>query len=162
MSSDINPSYPDSDNPPKSTPEMGDYERKWEGDQSYDLTDVQLRAIGFTVQGLPDTQIAEILHINRRTLWDWKTYSDDYRSALTSARAQFHDSVIDRSQNLFHRAAGVLNKILEDPDVKNRLRSAQILVQNAARLKPPREKLPTTDDDQDDDWPMPDLPPKVG
>lgn len=45
----------------------------------YNLDEVQFRAIELTVQGLGDVQIAEMLSINRRTLWRWKTLDEDYR-----------------------------------------------------------------------------------
>jgi hypothetical protein len=160
MSSDSELPRLDFDNFPKTSAEMGNCGEDLTGDESLDLSKLQLRAIGFTVQGLPDTQIADILSINRRTLWDWKTNNEDYRLALASARSQFHDSVIDCSQNLFFRSTTVLAKILEDADVKNRLRAAQILIQNASRMKPPPEKIPTPSPEEDD-WPEPNLDPEI-
>jgi hypothetical protein len=48
---------------------VGPSETQWDLDSFYGLTDIQVRAIELTVQGHPDTQIAQVLSINRKTLW---------------------------------------------------------------------------------------------
>ena len=65
--------------------EIGDSERMWDIGYAPNLTDLQLHAIALTIQGHRDTQTARILSINRRTLWQWKTFDDEYRAALARA-----------------------------------------------------------------------------
>jgi len=65
--------------------------------QNVDLDEIRFRAIELTIQGLSDTQIAERLMINRRTLWRWKTHDEDYRWALAEARTQAYSTVADCS-----------------------------------------------------------------
>jgi DNA-binding CsgD family transcriptional regulator len=141
---------------------MGTSETFWGIDLPVDLTDIQFRAIEFTIQGLHDTQIAQTLGINRKTLWKWKTNDDDYRQALTIARAQLHAATADRCQNIAQKAAAVLAKFLDDTADNNRLRAAQILLTVASRFKPtpPAQRPPA--DPQDDHWSEPALEPKVG
>jgi hypothetical protein len=139
---------------------MGHYEAEWDISESVNLTEVQLRAVELTVQGLSDIQIAEMLSVNRKTLWRWKTFNDEYRQTLASARSQLHASAADRSQNLLFRATAVLAKFLEDASDKNRLRAAQILLQTAGRFRPlaRQQAAPTPVSD----WPPPELEPKLG
>src|SRR6202034_4168449 len=62
--------------------------------RSFNLTDIQLLAIEHTLRGARDSQTAEMLDINRKTLWNWKTFNEDYRRALAEGRAAIHAAVI--------------------------------------------------------------------
>jgi hypothetical protein len=162
MPADFALSSPDSDKCPKSdSAELGHFEATWDIEQSVNLTDLQLRAIEFTVQGHSDSQIAEMLSIDRKTLWRWKTLNDEYRYVLASARSQVHAAAGDRCQNLLFRATAVLARFLEDPADKNRMRAAQILLQTAGRIRPVPQKQPPQPA-VSDGWPEAILPPKVG
>jgi transposase-like protein len=130
------------------------------------VTDIQFRAIDLIIQGFKDTKIAQALGISRKTLWNWKSKDDDYRQALTEARATLHGSTGDRCQTIAQKATAVLAEFLED-DVKdnNRLRAAQILLTAASRFKPVPEKRdpkPTQKEIANYYFPPPDLGPKVG
>lgn len=153
---------PDSDKCPKNdSAELGHFGAEWDIEQECNLTEVQLRAIELTVQGYGDTQIAEMLAIDRKTLWRWKTLGDEYRQVLASARSQVHAAAADRCQNLLFRATAVLARFLDDPAEKNRMRAAQILLQTAGRFRPdPQKRAPLAP--ASDPWPEPVLPPKVG
>ncbi len=105
----------------------GTSEELWET-LPLNVTDIQFRAIELIIQGLKDTQIAHALGISRKTLWQWKTHDDDYRKALTEARAALHGSTGDRCQTIAQKATTVLAEFLnEDVEDINRLRAAQIL-----------------------------------
>ena len=109
-----------------------------------------------------DTQIAEMLSIDRKTLWRWKRLNDEYRYVLASAASlQVHAAAGDRCQNLLFRATAVLARFLEDPADKNRMRAAQILLQTAGRIRPVPQKQPP-EPAVSDGWPEAILPPKVG
>ncbi len=143
----------------------GTFERIWET-LPLNVTDIQFRAIELLIQGFKDTQIAQALGISRKTLWNWKSKDDDYRQALTEARATLHGSTGDRCQTFAQKATAVLAEFLhEDVEANNRLRAAQILLTAASRFKPvPEKRQPTPTQKEIDNYyfPPPDLGPKVG
>jgi hypothetical protein len=150
--------YPD---PIPETPPggVGPSEAQWDLNSFYGLTDIQVRAIELTVQGHPDTQIAQILSINRKTLWKWKNLNEEYKIALNTARTQAHAGVVDRYRTLLMRAVGVIAKVLEDPIEDKRYRAALALLNMAGSFRP----LPIQSDPRPMDYmPLPEFPPKVG
>jgi hypothetical protein len=138
----------------------------WEATHTFDLSDAQFRAIDLTVQGLRDTQIAQALSLNPKTLWRWKTENDTYRRALIIAREQVHGSTTDRCQHIAQKATGVLAGFLEPAnEPQNRMKAAQILLNVATRFKPipeKRERIPTQKEIDNYYFPAPILEPKVG
>jgi hypothetical protein len=158
MSADSPPDFQDPQDPSPHPPEMGHSVAEWDSSPAYELTDVQFRAIELTVQGYGDVQIAQILSVHRKTLWRWKSFNEEFRAALADARVQIHAAVADRYRTLLLRATGVMAKFLEDPADNNRFRASYALLMMAGCFKPaPPPALPETDD-----WPAPELPPKVG
>jgi len=124
-----------------------------------------MRAIELTVQGLGDVQIAQMLSINRKTLWRWKTFDENYRQVLAEARSQAHAYATDRYQMLLIRATSVLARFLDDPQEDNRFRAATVLLNMAGCFRPITRKFlisTTRSNDGDNSWPEPQLPPKVG
>lgn len=140
---------------------MGHSETDWDICELLNLSEIQLRAMELTAQGLTDITISEQLSINRKTLWRWKNFNDDYRLALWSARTQLYGSAADRCQNLLFRATAVLAKFLDDANDKNRLRAAQVLLQTARRFRPV-QNLAAPKPETTLDWPPPILEPKIG
>ncbi|HEX4054602.1 MAG TPA: hypothetical protein VHX86_10090 [Tepidisphaeraceae bacterium] len=142
--------------------QVGHFGANWGIDPAYyDLDEIQIRAIELTLQGTRDGKIAEMLSIDRKTLWRWKTRDKDYGRALDDARTQLYSAIADRYRTLVLRATGVMAKFLEDSIDNNRFRAAYALLMMAGAFKPisaPSKKeaieLPRR--------PMPDLPPKVG
>jgi hypothetical protein len=143
-------------------------------DPNFNLSNTQCRAIVLALDGLRWSQIARTLGLSRKTLWRWKTQNSDFQLALADARADRHDFALERCQTLASRATFVLAKFLDDSvEDKTRLRAAQLLLQAAARFKPPATRRPLPDyptdpiltppppDDLDSD-PEPELEPKVG
>jgi hypothetical protein len=140
-------------------------------DPNYNLSNCQCRAIELALDGLRWSHIARTLNLSRQTLWRWKAQNPDFQRALASARADRHDFAVERCQTFATRAVSVLGKFLDDPADKNRMRAAQLLLQAAARLKPPEPRHispdypanPLITPSQDDiDEPEPNLEPKVG
>jgi len=109
-----------------------------------------------------DTQIAQTLSVDRKTLWRWKTHDEDYRQALTSARIYLHGTTADRCQTIAQKAAGVLAKFLDDTDDKIRLKAAHILMTAASRFKPVTPTIRPQANASEDYYPPPILEPKVG
>jgi hypothetical protein len=161
MSADSIPNSPDFDTPPPIPPEMGHSGTEWDEYPSYELSDLQFRAIELTVQGLSDTQIAQMLSIDRKTLWRWKSFDEEYRRALTDAREQIHAAVSDRYRTLLMRATSVMAKFLEDPVENNRFRASHALLMMAGCFKPLPPMALTTSEPLSFP-PPPELPPKVG
>jgi hypothetical protein len=124
------------------------------------LNDTQLRAIELTVQCYSDTQISTMLGINRRTLWRWKNFDDDFRRALENVRMQTHAAVIDRYSTLLARSTSVFAKMLSDPAEDKQFRAAQTLINMAGSFRPVAARL--SPPKQNDDWPEPILEPKIG
>jgi hypothetical protein len=128
-----------------------------------DLTDIQIRAIELAIQGLNDSQIAETLSISRKTIWRWKTFDENYRQVLTECRAQAHGYATDRYQVLLIRATSVLAEFLSDTNDNNRFRAAQVLLNMAGCFRPETKFVASSTSNPDDEyWPEPQLPPKVG
>ena len=101
-----------------------------------------------------------MLSIDRKTLWRWKTFDEDYRQALADARSQVYAAVADRYRAILLRATSVMAKFLEDPVENNRFRASYALLMMAACFKPAPPALPAPG--QSYSFPIPDLPPKVG
>jgi hypothetical protein len=69
--------------------------------------------------------------------------------------------VVDRYRNLLLAATHVMSKFLRDESTPNdRFRTAYGLLMMAGNFKPPAQIAPALP--QEDDFPMPVLPPKVG
>ena len=133
-----------------------------------ELSDVQLRAIELTVQGLSDVKVALMLSIERRTLWRWRTKDPNYRRVLEEARRQISTAATDQYQNLLHRATVELANFLRDESDDRRFRAATAILNMAGCFKAPAQKTnPSsgsveTNVDPQTDWPQPELPEKVG
>ncbi len=109
--------------------------------RSFDLSERQLLAIDHTLRGVNDSRIAEILDIDRKTLWNWKTFNEDYRRALAEGRAALHAAVIDQLQATAAKALTAVDDLLDDSDEQTRLRAAQITLRP---LPPSNRSFPTT------------------
>jgi hypothetical protein len=138
----------------------------WDTAGTFNLSDMQFRAIELTIQGQRDTQIAQTLGLNRKTIWRWKTEIEPYREALTLARLHLHSATTDRCQTIAQKATAVLASFLE-PGVEShdRMKAAQILLNVATRFKPvpeKRDRPPTQKEIDNYYFPPPDLGPKVG
>ena len=104
--------------------------------KSFNLSILQVEAIGHALRGTRDSRIADILGIDRKTLWNWKMFNDDYRNALAVARDMLRSMAIDQYQTTLARATSVLEQYLDDSDHNRRFRAAQTLLQMAAVMKP--------------------------
>jgi DNA-binding CsgD family transcriptional regulator len=82
------------------------------------LSDKQLQAIELTIQGYPDIRIADMLEIDRRTLWHWKTQNEDYRKLLFQSRDYVHTRVSDRYHDLLTQAWSVIEESLDHHRVR--------------------------------------------
>jgi DNA-binding CsgD family transcriptional regulator len=160
-----------SDLPPGTPPPGGDLghsETRWDFTDIDPLSELQLQAIELTMQGHTDVAIAEMLGINRRTLWRWKNLDDDYRRVLNNARIQLYATAADRYQMLLTRATGVMSQNLQDSAEENRFRAAIAILNMAGSFRPLPPKYFLTNDtlparrEEHSLMPMPDLPEKMG
>jgi transposase-like protein len=147
----------DSDGTCPNTP-PGD-ETFWDICKDWGLDDRQIQAIELTVGGLSETQVAQQLGINRRTLWRWRTYNADYRAALLDARMHAFSTIGDAYQGILHRAAKVMAELLDDPQPANRYRAAQTLITMSGSFRPRVTKQLMEFKPK---MPEPDLPEKMG
>jgi hypothetical protein len=158
-SNSINEEYPDPI--PETHPrDLGSSEIFYDIEPDFDITDIQTRAIELTILGHNDSQVAQLLRINRRTLWTWKTQNPNYQRALSSARIQAHAGIIDRYRHLLLRASEILAQLLEDPSEEKRQRAALALLNMVGSFRPPQ---PIQSNSRAQDYfPPPILPPQVG
>ena len=122
------------------------------------LSNAQVRAIQLALDGHRWGRIAQLLHIDPKTLWRWRNENPDFQSTLTDARTQRIESADQRAQWIAERATETLDEILHNSADNHRLRAAQIALQHSVRIRP----KPTTHNPDDEYWPEPELPPKVG
>ncbi len=120
-------------------------ERNREMTPAANLSDTQLNAIDLLLQGFNETQAAQALSINRRTLYHWKTHDEDYREALAEARHQFHATVTDRLESIVYKATNTLVKFLEDPTDASRMKAVKILLNVSQPLQTRPAPKATTD-----------------
>jgi hypothetical protein len=129
-------------------------------DLTYDLDHRQLRAIQLTTLGWRFSRIASEIHVDPRTLYRWRTENDNFRSALAQAKTDRDDSADQHTHGVADLAVDVLEEILHEAQDTHRLRAAQIILTHSTRLKP---KPTSRSENQDEEsWPEPELPPKVG
>jgi hypothetical protein len=139
--------------PPGETGHSGTSEDDFE---FFTLTDQQFRAIELTVKGNSDISIAQELDIDRKTLWRWRTFNDQYRTVLSNSRIERRANTIDRYQVLLDKATSILIQFLSDPNDKTRLRAANAILNMAGCFQPLNPThFPIS-------RPEPVLPPKVG
>jgi DNA-binding CsgD family transcriptional regulator len=155
---------------PPHSPYLGDF-GKFHLGRDANLSDKQLHAIDLTIQGYPDIRIAEMLEIDRRTLWYWKTKNEDYRQLLFLARDNVHMRVTDRYHDLLTRAWSVIEASLDHHKEENRFQAAKSLLhmagafQRRALKKIPQEDEPRDRQDRTErqlEKETPTLPPKMG
>ncbi len=113
--------------------------------RSFNLSCLQMQAIEHSLRGVRDSRIAEILGIDRKTLWNWKTFNEDYRRALAEGSAAIHAALIEQIQSAAAKAADALDDLLDDSNEQIRLSAAQTLLRSAAAFKPksPRHQYHT-------------------
>jgi hypothetical protein len=104
--------------------------------KSFNLSVLQVEAIGHALRGTRDSRIADILGIDRKTLWNWKMFNRDYRNALAVARDMLRSMAINQYQTTLAHATSVLEEYLNDSDHNRRFRAAQTVLQMAAIMKP--------------------------
>ncbi len=104
--------------------------------QYFTLTDQQFRAIELTVRGDSDTSIAKELDIDRKTLWRWRTFNDQYRTVLSNARIERRSTTIDRYQVILDKATVILAQSLNHPNDQIRLRAANAIINMAGCFQP--------------------------
>jgi hypothetical protein len=135
------------------------------------LSDTQLQAIDLTIQGYPDIRIADMLDIDRRTLWNWKMQNEDYRKLLFLTRDHVHTRVTDRYHDLLTRAWSVIEESLDHHKQENRFQAAKSLLHMAGAFqRRALKKIPQEDEARNRqkrteprlEKEMPTLPPKMG
>jgi hypothetical protein len=113
--------------------------------ESFNLSPLQLDAIRHTLLGTHQGRIAEILGIDRKTLWNWKKFNSDYRRALAVAREMLHDQVADQCQAVLARAVRVIEEYLDCADHDRRIRAVQLALKAAAHFKLPESRRSSSD-----------------
>jgi hypothetical protein len=169
MSQTPNPSSPSSAAPSDPTPEKKDQESGISGhsraisgipapdvETENQLSNEQIHAIQLALEGHSWGEIAEAVGIDPKTLWRWRNQNVYFQEALANSRALRLQTSDDRAQSFADQAADLLSRVMEESEEKYRIRAAQILLNYSVRIRP------KSNTKEDDSWPEPELPYKMG
>jgi len=130
-----------------------------EVDPQFGLSNDQARAIELALQGCRWGEIATAIRVDPKTLWRWRNENTQFQLALENTRAHRLETSNDRAHSSADEAVEILCQVMADPNHPHRVRAAQIVLNHDIKLRP-KPVSPSQSDD--DDWPEPQLDPKVG
>ncbi len=91
------------------------------------LTDKQLAAIEMLIVGKSLAAVAEAMHIDRKTLYNWRCDSD-FQLALAERRDELWASAADRLRGLLDSSLDVIEQRLHDRYDHSRFQAAATLL----------------------------------
>ncbi len=121
---------------------------------SHDLTPRQLAAIDLMLTGNTDLKIAELLQINRRTLYDWRTHNPRFQQHLNHRREELFGgklglflsalstSLQTLTQQAAHPYADVSHRAARTILIASRLGQHLYNLTNPNKTAPPPESTP--------------------
>lgn len=89
--------------------------------REHGLTAKQLVAIDCLLMGKTDREAAEVAGVNRVTITKWRLYDPYFQAELNRRRAEIWNAAVDRLRNLILKALDVVEKSLDQGDVKTAL-----------------------------------------
>jgi hypothetical protein len=141
------------------------HSRAFSGDHSpdvdlqFNLSNEQITAIRLAIEGHRWSEIAQAVRVDPKTVWRWRNSSTDFQLALENAREHRLETSEHRTHTSADQAIDVLREVMADPNHPHRVRAAHIVLNHDIKLRP---KPASNSQSDDDDWPEPELPPKVG
>lgn len=132
--------------PGKNPPKKGQSETNWDYVRELAISDLQFRAIRFTLNGKNDTDISAALGVSRRTLYRWKKHDQNYRAVLESFRSQLIEATGDMCQKYITSALDALaSTVGETVSETTRVYAADALLRHARKLTHPVIRPALTD-----------------
>lgn len=101
------------------------------------LNPKQIRALNLLLAGHSCTDVAEHLHIGRKTLFRWRTANPDFRQSLARLASAAAESQSAHLDALSRRALRTLRSQLADPWRETSCRAAKTVLSLPARHPPP-------------------------
>lgn len=92
------------------------------------LSTLQLRALPFLAQGLPDAEVARRVDVHPRTINRWRLFDPLFASRLNRIRHAVWANTLDHLRSLLPDALAVLATALRGGDERTRLRAAFLLL----------------------------------
>jgi hypothetical protein len=92
------------------------------------LPDRQQRAIDLIVAGFPESHVAQVLGVSRRTLYRWRTDDPGYAAHLDRRRNECLQAASDRFRALLDTALDLVERHIKDPYAPTALRAARTLL----------------------------------
>ena len=92
------------------------------------LSDQQLKAIPLLLQGKTDVDAAAEVGIDRKTLYRWRLYDENFADELKRARTEIYRSCVDRLCSLIHAAIDVMERQVKEKYAPTSHRAARSIL----------------------------------
>ncbi len=107
------------------------------------LDEKQELALAMIMQGEKDIEIAAALGINRKTIYRWRKYDEQFTKALDERQALMREMAQNSLLELTESALEAVRKALQDDDNRVRLQAARMVL-DMLKVNKPEEKQGTT------------------
>ena len=97
-------------------------------DKSRQLSEQQLNAVEYILQGMSDRVVAEKCNVTRQTIWEWRNRDPLFIAALNQRRQEVWAGSRERLKNLATKALDVFERSLDNEDPKIQLVAAQTIL----------------------------------
>lgn len=104
-------------------------EKATNSDKFRQLSQLQMNAIGFIMEGKSDRAAAEAVGVARQTIWEWRNRDIIFIAALNKARIEMWGEARERLKSLTGQAVDVLERQLGSDDPKIALAAARHILQ---------------------------------
>jgi hypothetical protein len=98
------------------------------------LSQEQIDAIEYLLQGKSDKVIAEIVGVSRQTIWEWRKQDPLFIAEVNRRRVELWNEACERMKSLANRALDVLELQLNSGDPKTSLAAAKYVLQGTQLL----------------------------
>jgi hypothetical protein len=98
------------------------------------LSQEQIDAIEYLLQGKSDKVIAEIVGVSRQTIWEWRKQDPLFIAEVNRRRVALWNEACERMKSLANRALDVLELQLNSNDPKTSLAAAKYVLQGTQLL----------------------------
>jgi hypothetical protein len=93
------------------------------------LDQQQERALSLIAEGLPDVRVAQVIQVDRRTIYRWRRMPA-FRRQLELLRKDLREAARDRLHQLLPAAFGLIERQFENPQRPEALRAATLVLRS--------------------------------